>query len=349
MDSLVLETVIGLVFVFAVFSALVTVLTEAISRFLGLRGEYLLRGLRTLVDGESHFDMSWKDMVRKDPKSPDPEEGEPADPVVTRLLHHPIIASSAPGASVPADAGNAKLSRKQRVGLPSYISSRSFAAATVSLLVPNTAGETSFDQLRTKVNGLDSLTLKERLVPLVNQAEEDVEQFRTLLEGWYDDHMARVSGWYKRKVKWISLGLAAVLVVLFNLNTISITRSLYADEAVRTAIVNQAARGADCRKTTGEECFAQIREQVDSATGSVLPLGYGVVDDCIGQECSVLQKFGFTSDGGFVEDAWALLLVLLGWVLMATAVLPGSRFWFDALSRLGTLRETGPKPVRSTS
>jgi hypothetical protein len=29
---------------------------------------------------------------------------------------------------------------------------------------------------------------------------------------------------------------------------------------------------------------------------------------------------------------------------MTLTLLPGARFWFDALSRLGSLRSTGPKP-----
>src|SRR5262245_22701328 len=53
MDSLILQTVIGLIFIFAVLSALVSVLTEAVTRFIGLRGEYLMRGIRSLVDKKS--------------------------------------------------------------------------------------------------------------------------------------------------------------------------------------------------------------------------------------------------------------------------------------------------------
>jgi hypothetical protein len=51
MDSLVLQTALGLVFLFAVFAALASVLTELVTRFVGLRREYLLRGIHTLVDG----------------------------------------------------------------------------------------------------------------------------------------------------------------------------------------------------------------------------------------------------------------------------------------------------------
>ncbi len=40
----------------------------------------------------------------------------------------------------------------------------------------------------------------------------------------------------------------------------------------------------------------------------------------------------------FPQAAADVLLLLLGWGLMVIALLPGARFWFDALSQLGSLR-----------
>jgi hypothetical protein len=37
-------------------------------------------------------------------------------------------------------------------------------------------------------------------------------------------------------------------------------------------------------------------------------------------------------------------LKLLGWLVTAFAVSFGAPFWFDALSKLGSLRNTGTKP-----
>ena len=51
LSSPVIDLAIGLTFVFAVTAALASLLTEFIARFLGLRGAYLLSGLRELVDG----------------------------------------------------------------------------------------------------------------------------------------------------------------------------------------------------------------------------------------------------------------------------------------------------------
>ena len=62
-DSLVLDTVIGIVFVFATFGLLISLLTELIARFMGMRGEYLMRGLRSLVDENPTFRLQWRDLL----------------------------------------------------------------------------------------------------------------------------------------------------------------------------------------------------------------------------------------------------------------------------------------------
>jgi hypothetical protein len=50
-SSAIIDLAIGLIFAFGVTAALAPVFTELVSRFIGLRGAYLLTGLRELVDG----------------------------------------------------------------------------------------------------------------------------------------------------------------------------------------------------------------------------------------------------------------------------------------------------------
>jgi hypothetical protein len=348
MDSPVLQTVIGLVFIFATFAALVSIATEGISRFFGLRGEYLLRGIRSLVDGDGNFSLSvTKDLFRGKSGKPD---GGP-EPMVTQIMSHPFIASSGTQGEPVADAGNAKLSRVARKALPSYVSGRAFASAVLGILVPDVDGETSLTQVRASVNSLEGQDeLKKRLLLLVNQADGSVAKFRTSLEHWYDDHMARVSGWYKRHVKWISLGLATAFVLVFNLNAVDIGRTLYSDESVRTALVTQAEHVADCDQQD-RACLVKLRKELRDAQNAGIPLGWGTDPICTldGADCTWPEKVGiFPVDAGGSDKFWGIVVLLLGWLLMALAAVPGSRFWMDSLSKLGSLRSTGPKPASST-
>ena len=223
------------------------------------------------------------------------------------------------------------------------------------MIVPNQDSETTVDEIRRSVDSLQGMDpLKEQLQSLLKTTDDKVETFRTAVEAWYDDHMDRVSGWYKRHVAWWTLGIGAILVVAFNINSITIARTLYTDEDVRAAVVAVATNGSsECRgigatDSTIEACLKEIRDQATSAQGGGLPVGWGVVAACkeTSATCRWWEKYNFVPRGGsFVQPLW----VILGLLLTVAALVPGSRFWFDALSKLGSLRTTGPKPPTSSA
>ena len=346
MDNLVLETVVGLLFIFGTFAVLVSLLTESIARFVGLRGEYLLRGVRTLVDGQGHFQLSVRDLFSSKPGKPVPDSGEPKNPYVTQLMHHPLICTSADKAEIPADAGNAKLTNTQRRKLPSYVSARSFARALVDTVIPNAAGATTMDEIRGALDGMPPSHLRASLLGLAKAGGGDIAEFRRSIEEWYDDHRARVSGWYKRHVRWVSLVLGAVLVLVFNLNALQIARSLYTDQVLRGSIVTEATRAAQCGSKDPAACLQDVRGQIDRMRGAGLPIGWATVSACATPaRCSWWEQRGLAAPNATAASGLlSFLFVLLGWVLMTLTLIPGARFWFDALSRLGSLRSTGPKP-----
>jgi hypothetical protein len=345
MDSLILQTAIGLVFIFLTFSALVTVLTEGAARMIGLRGEYLLRGIRSLVDGRSDFELPWRDLLRResDKRVVPPDE----KPMVTRIIEQPMVSPSADKGSPPANAGDAKLSVHDRRRLPSYVSGRAFARALIGVLVADVHGQTTIVDIKDKVSDLAADNpIRGPLLSLLTEAGDDVTRFREGVEEWYDDHMARVSGWYKRHVRWISLGIAAVVILLFNVNAVEITRSLYTDEALRGSVVSQAVDSANCDDKDPAVCLTDIQKEIRAVHTSGLPVGWGTASACAATDCNWLERAGLADpDDGVGHDIGFFLLVLVGWALMILAVVPGARFWFDALSRLGSLRSTGPKPA----
>jgi hypothetical protein len=259
-----------------------------------------------------------------------------------------VIAHTADKAMMPANAGATKLTNNERRKLPSYVSSRSFANALLAVLVPDQEGRTTIDALRARAKEEFRNPEVQRLLDsMLVAAGDDVETFRRHVEQWYDDHMARVSGWYKRHVRWISLGIGLALVLLFNLNAVQIARSLYTDQALRTSVVAQATDAAQCTGKAPAQCLQELRQQIEQVRGTGLPIGWGTVPECAPpSSCGFLAANGITDpDGGVGGDLRLLLLLLLGWGLMVIALLPGARFWFDALGRLGSLRSTGPKPV----
>ena len=380
-SSLVLQTAIGLIFVFGITAAAVSAVTEVMSRFLGLRAEYLLRGVRTLVDGQSDFRLSWRSVMPKwlGGRPKDPPANLPSARV-TKIMNHPLVASSSTEAKPSPHAGNFMMTSAQRRLLPSYISGQTFARVLFDILPPETpetgphtatasgagakadhgakadqgapavpaqlAGVTHWVEVKTSQKPPDELA--KALRPLLMGAH-GVEDFEANVARWYDDHMNRVSGWYKRHVRWFSLAIGLVLVLLFNINTIRIADSLYSNQAVQASVVTVATQKTSCQGTQPAACLADLQAKIGQFSSFGLPVGWGDLPACATRHCSWLDRRGITnlSHGG-IDDVWAFLLVLLGWALTVGALTPGARFWFDLLSKLGSLRSTGPKPSTST-
>jgi hypothetical protein len=344
MNNAFLGVALGLVLIFAILSSVVSALTEAVARFAGLRGEYLLRGLRSLLTKESTFSLP---LLRSkgDRKGDESSQSQ----LLKDLLAHPLVdAQGNQGQPIPAEAGNAPLSRQQRRRLPSYLSSRTFARALVDTLVADKAGKTDLDKIQAYAEGISDSDpwLKNALLSLVRQAEGDVTQFRQALENWYDEHVARVSGWYKRHVRWISLTVALALVLLLNLNAVRLSSALYLDEPLRAAVQAQAAKAAACSGV--EDCVRKARDEVAPLARAGLPIGWSSVPACAAKAtpCGWWSRYGLAdANRNGAADLWHLLLALLGYAVMVLATLPGARFWFDALNRLNSLRESGPKPT----
>jgi hypothetical protein len=373
-SSGIIDLAIGLTFVFGVTAGLSSVVTELIARFLGLRGAYLLTGLRELVDGgEASTDLEKAETAYNDVQNMvlHPAESPAPPPSVTgALLGGPILGSQGMSGQIPnrkltlaptgqtrllpkltADGGVGRLWSQCR-SLPSYIPARSFAEAVIDLVVPDAAGQTTMTTIQQNVDALpDTMSpLKPSLQALVKNADNDVSRFRTEVEHWYDDHMDRVSGWYKRHVAKITLVVGAILIVLFNLNALTIGRTLYTESAVSTAISTVAAKGTNCSTSqTQQACLANLQAQLSAAATVGLPIGWGTVRDCTEPQarCNWLDQRGIFSRHG--NSGWQLVLVLIGFLIMIIAIVPGARFWFGLLSKLGSLRATGPKPTTAGS
>ena len=393
-SSAIVDLAIGLIFVFGVTAALASVLTELVSRFIGLRGAYLLTGLRELVDGHGvSTDLgkaqddyqAMRDLVINGPAA---LAGKPMPSVTGALLGSPILSSQGMVGQIqnrsltiePAKRGSLhKMTAdpqkrtahqqkgtadqqkggvwRQRRSLPAYFSAESFAEAVIDLVAPDIAGKTTPDAagetvMATIQRNVDWLPdpFKSSLQALARNADNDVSRFRTSVERWYDDHMSRVSGWYKRHVGIITLILGAILIVLLNINVLTIGRTLYSQNAVSTAVSQVAAKGTNCppSKTT-QECLSKLQAQLSAAATAGLPIGWGTVRDCQPPRagCNWMDQRGlFSRHGG---SFWQFVLVLVGFLLMVIAIVPGAQFWFGLLSKIGSIKSTGPKPAGAGS
>jgi hypothetical protein len=437
LSSGIIDLAIGLAFIFGVTAALASVITEMIARFLGLRGAYLLLGLRELLDSkgtsidlsgaEDDYENARKIMARnRDTSKPPPSAtgailGSPilrsqgmSGKIISRDLKLAAVTTS--GAETPPATGgssakendkSAKENNKKaplpksggsrlstwsmRRSLPSYISSRSFADAVIDLVVPDRSGRTEMSIVRERINTMvedmpEHLgTLGTSLNSLAANADGDINKFRTVIEQWYDDHMDRVSGWYKRHTAWITFAAGGILVLLLNINAITIGRALYSDSATRTAVSTAAAAGNPCPAVSAspspaapspspsasppsqQDCLASLEKSVSNLAQAGLPLGWAVVPACVTSSsgtsssgtsgsaasksgtpqasCGLLERYGITTPGD--NPWWQVFLAVLGFLATIVALAPGAQFWFGLVVKLNGLRSTGPPPATS--
>jgi hypothetical protein len=160
LSSGIIDLAIGLAFIFGVTAALASVATELISRFLGLRGAYLLGGLRELLDSEQvETDLTraekdydaWKNIVTGTSTEEKPQSATGA------VLGSPILRSQGMvgditsrkllvQASKPGRPSVRNIEPKKHAplsdlrSLPAYISPTAFADAVIDLLVPKPCG-----------------------------------------------------------------------------------------------------------------------------------------------------------------------------------------------------------------
>jgi hypothetical protein len=394
-SSAIIDLAIGLTFVFGVTAALASAVTELIARFIGLRGAYLLSGLRELVDGggvstvlgqagqdyqhmQGLISRGMVPPAESSAAAPSPAAPSPAMPasggepvsastlsVTGALLGGPILRTqgmvgqiSSRKLTLAATGTTGRLPKmtsekagtlwSQLRSLPAYIPAGSFADAVIDLVVPGANGQTTMTVIQRGVNALppELSAFRPSLQALAKNAGDDVDKFRTSVEQWYDDHMDRVSGWYKRYAAKITLVVGLILVVLLNINALTIGRTLYNQSAVSAAISTVAAKGTSCPATEAQQdCLANLQAQISAAATAGLPIGWGTVRDCAepGARCGWLDQRGIFSRHG--NSGWQLALVLIGFLIMIVALVPGAQFWFGLLSKLGTLRSTGPKPA----
>jgi hypothetical protein len=356
LGSPLLGTAVGLVLLFATTSLLCSAITESLSNILQLRAKYLLTGLRAMLDAPETVDRTPKSRT-------DTLNDRVKDPALTRAAADRVgqLAAEPPAPSEPVlttalfDSPLLKSLQSRRVGAfrqgtlrnPQYLSGETFARALVDLLVPADGEDqapvtVTIEKVTQAVQGLPaSLPLRRQLLSFLGRAGTDVKAFEHAVEQWYDEQMGKISGWYKRWAR-VALGITGLIVaVLANIDAVQVTHSLYVDAPLQQAVISTANAGTLCQgETDADARNACATQELSALKVGGLPIGW--TSGC-GAELARCLSWSDTAPLHW----WDLLLKILGWSLTAFAVSFGAPFWFEALSKLGSLRNTGTKPATS--
>jgi hypothetical protein len=284
MNSVALDIVIGLIFVYILYSLLASILQEALASILNLRAITLRISIERMLNDGSFFNQLANET------DPDKKAEMTATAILNWLLLRPngdFKNSFAgkfyayPSIKFLAKADDNGLPFQSK--LPSYISADNFSDTIVNMLRESAAPLTEQKELRTMekiaiaVTGnnlaIEAETLK-TLRNLLDHAKEDEQLFRDSLKQWFNEMQNRTVGWYKRKVQYSLMLMGFLIAVAFNVDTVKIVKFLAIDKDARTQLVNMAisyskdsARAGDVRRTTDTTVLPKVL--MDSAYSRV--------------------------------------------------------------------------------
>lgn len=319
-----LDTFLGLSFVYLLLALVCTTLMEWIAQLRNLRGKTLVGGTQQLL-------------------------GDPA--FTERFFDHPLIQSLGKDDRWPSYIPSgifAKALTDMMRSAPEK--GEALAAAEPAALQ---ALRTSLRALKTPETPRRGLAAERADDATVG--EGDVLPSEQSLAEWFDRAMERVSGTYKRKTRGIILLLSAIITVVLNANSLTLVSNLWQSPSLRAILVQQAntriAQGPPLQTVEYTDPLNPRPTPPIAQDSTKSP--NGLTDE----ETALLgQLFGWRSfwDGYHgASGAWAVagwvLATLAGWIITALAVSLGAPFWFDTLNRFMKLRSTGDVPPKTAS
>lgn len=337
-DSIAFNVVISLVFIYSLYSLLVTTLNEIIASFFKLRSKTLEKGIKRMLT----------------------DNGEKVNVIVDKFYKQPLI----------------KYLGEDNTKKPSYLSSKSFSAALVHLCndlaagAPDTQAQlwTGIEEIK-KVNPQTGRFLE----TLYNDASGDIIKFKELSETWFNETMDRATGWYKKQTQRITFLVAFFVALLINVDTIGIVKNLSANPKLASEVVEMADkyqklknenRATAIDTATTDDINEYLNNKVKELktnesniqnANAILGLGWAIPKDTIHSAAnSKTQKtrpsYKLVEKSNECKLSYicveALPKSIVGLLLTTLAISLGAPFWFDLLSKLMQLR--GSKKIDET-
>ncbi|NBC33206.1 MAG: hypothetical protein GVY13_11075 [Alphaproteobacteria bacterium] len=380
--SLALEIAIGLFLFFLLFSLICTALQEMVTSLFSLRFRNLQQGLYALLN-----DPQLVDEVL-------------ASPAIERLMHPRLRekyraqrqgsaapATSARAAETPAQSSPGSV-RFLRTRGPSYVPPDVFVAALLEALHrrqlsnpagdekrgaspdPDTASDSAlpgyalFQDAKALIETIpDTNPLKESLLLALTRTGQGVEGVEEELKTWFNQTMERVSGWYRRQIKVITFGIAAVLAIGLNANAIQIGIALAENQDLRSSVLGTAQAVVDVTERDGTAQAADgsgpetltitlpaILDPSSQAGADVIASGIAQFPIGWGDACA-FAMVGAADPADNCGPWWVNLIEALGgWLTTIAAASLGAPFWFNLLDKLVKIRGSGnPVPTSQQS
>jgi hypothetical protein len=332
-----LDIAIGLALMYLMLSLTCTVINEYIATKLNLRARSLATGLQELLDDPAVRTAFYNHGLVAGTGN-----------ALTKARELPMVEDSAaapPSGSPPPPSGPPRA-----VTHPAYLSTETFVLALVGSLTASrvAAGRPipGFADVQAAIQDLPPSRIKDALVTSLIVAQGDFDQFRKNLARWFDDSMDRLSGAYRRHLKFISIIVGCLMAIILNADTFEVGHALWSDGALRSQMVQVADATSRTERPT-QSTSGQFQQPAGTEAGTsssvdAITEAFKKADD---QLRPLPIGWPLKPDARSIRS-W--LVRMAGWFVTGLALSLGAPFWFDTLSKFMNMRSTGVKPQRQS-
>ena len=235
MSSVILDVAIGLVFIYLMYALFISLITEIIATWLGMRSRMLRQGIGNLLNDHKKRTDEWSHLFGAIGDFFLYKKEEFNYTKAGMFYEHPAVKF------LSVEKKRWYLITKK--AKPAYIRRSTFSSALLDMLREKGEGICDWDTIKFSIEKnaahFDAETSKQ-LQTLLNDSEDDMDLFIERVEAWYDEMMERVNGWYKRRVRFMLFWIGFIVVLFFNVDTFQIIRILGNDNDARKGIVEMA-------------------------------------------------------------------------------------------------------------
>ncbi|MBC7873809.1 MAG: hypothetical protein H7Y01_07435 [Ferruginibacter sp.] len=368
LNSPVFETILSLVFIILIFSVLVSCVQEGFVTIFKLRGKMLQFAIKEMLN--DRFNKNFSYLLYQHPRIDllKQKQGDLPGYISAENFSSALIDLIANESTETIYRKNDGLMVKKEVLKTSLFKNSptlerlniSADTATTSEMDPSVipvvekfnAGLQSLKQSELK-KLLQSFTRPDSIPVrgVVEDVASDLDQLKKNIEKWFNSYMERVTGWYKKKVRKNIFFVAIVVTLGFNLNFITLTKTVYADSNLRGALADMADNAAQTdsfivnmqNKIGKNKSLGEIN--MNAVIGIELPIGWKASPCTTATEKNWLRQT-WAQAGCFFRNEFTLGNVL-GWLLFVLALSLGAPFWFDLLKKIVNIRNSGISPTES--
>jgi hypothetical protein len=368
LNSSILDIVIGLIFIYLLYSLLVTILQEIIASQFSFRAKILERAVFRMLEDENKFASKFRSVSYLFKKT---GNGGAKSSMTYEYYKHPLILF---------------LGESDCRGKPAYINKETFSKVIVDLLrgkdvvpgddikllIQKSLNDQTTSWGNAKINDQTLSYLKS----IWADANGDVVKFKHHLENWFEETMDRASTWYKKHVQFILFFVGLAISIAFNVDTLKIIERLEKDPKLRQQLVQQAEAFQEAHPDLDKKLLlhqAKINKFHTLYSENELIANDSLRNKKLNDSLELAHYLELKSKRDYLFDqantlirndinnvhhslglGWEtydsssfrnIFYSLIGWMVTALALSLGAPFWFDLLNKLMKLRGSVATPT----